>query len=497
MELWAEIRRKVLVEGVSVRQICRDHGVSHHTVAKMLELSEPPGYRSSAARLRPKLGAFVSTIDEILFADRDAPVKQRHTAKRIYERLRDEHGFTGSESQVRAVVAERRLRHREVFVPLAQPPGEAQFDFGEAHVDIAGERIKVHLAVMSLPYSDAVFVAAYPRESTETFQHAHVAAFSFFGGVPTKIAYDNTSIAVAKVLLGPDRKLTEGFLRLQSHHLFTHRFCRIARGNEKGHVENLVGYERRNFLVPVPSFPSFADLNDYLVTRCTAELARVVRGQGVSKAERLEEDRAYFLALPAETFEARRIVAATANSLSLVRFETNSYSVPTAVAHHDVTVVASVDEVRIESVGEVVATHVRHWGRDYTTFDPLHYLALLERKPGAFDAAKPLEHWKLPGCFFLLRRRMEADQGHRGTRDFIKTLRLLERFDLTTLTAAVQRACDLGTTSLEAITLIAAHRLERPVELFTLDGHPHLAGVQIEPPDLSGYRTLVGTEVPA
>jgi transposase len=497
MELWTEIRRKVLVEGVSVRQICRDHGVSHHTVAKMLELSEPPGYRTSAARPRPKLGAFLQAIDEILFADRDAPAKQRHTAKRIFERLRDEHGYAGSESQVRAVVAERRLRHREVFVPLAQPPGEAQFDFGEAQVDIGGVRVKAHLAVMSLPYSDAVFVSAYPRECTETFSHAHVAAFDFFGGVPTKIAYDNTSIAVAKVLLGPDRKLTDGFLRLQSHHLFTHRFCRIARGNEKGHVENLVGYERRNFLVPVPSFPTFGALSDYLAERCATELSRVVRGQSQTKAERLKEDRAHFLALPTEKFEARRIVAATANSLSLVRFETNSYSVPTAVAHHDVTVVATVDEVRIESGGDLVATHVRHWDRDHTTFDPLHYLALLERKPGAFDAAKPLENWKLPGCFFLMRRRMEAEGGHRGTREFIKVLRLLERFDLVTLTAAVQRATDLGTTSVEAVTLIAAHRLERPVELFALDGHPHLRGVQIEPPDLSGYRVLVDAEVSA
>lgn len=496
MELWAQIRRQVLVEGVSIREICREQNMSHHTVRKMLQMSEPPGYRRSGDRPRPKLDPFIAVIDEILFLDRDAPVKQRHTAKRIFERLRDEHGYTGSQVQVRRVVAEARLRQREVFVPLSQPAGQGQFDFGEAVVEIAGVRVKAHLAVMSLPFSDAVFVSAYPRESTETFQHAHVLAFSFFGGVPTKIAYDNTSIAVKKVLRGPARELTEGFLRLESHYLFTHRFCRVARGNEKGHVENLVGYHRRNFLVPVPAFASFAALNDYLASRCTGELGRTAAGHTQTKAERLEVDRAHLLALPGEPFEARRIISAKSSSLSLVRFETNDYSVPTAHAHKDVTVVAGVDQVRIEVDGAVVATHRRHFGRDHTTFDPLHYLALLERKPGAFDAAKPLEDWKLPGCFLLLRRRLETEHGHRGTREFIRVLRLLERIDLPTLTAAIQRATDIGITSVEAIDLIARHRLERAVELFSLDGHPHLQGVGLAPPDLAAY-SLLALEVSA
>ena len=141
-----------------------------------------------------------------------------------------------------------------MFVPLSHPPGEAQFDFGYATVEIAGRRRKAAFAVMSLPYSDAFHVSAYPRECTETFQAAHVAAFSFFGGVPTRTSYDNTTIAVRKVI-GRERELTREFLRLQSHYLFAHRFCRVGRGNEKGHVEGLVGYGRRNFMVPVPSCP--------------------------------------------------------------------------------------------------------------------------------------------------------------------------------------------------------------------------------------------------
>ena len=233
MQVWTDIRRKVLVEKVPKRQICREYQISHHTLEKMLQNVEPTGYQQRPGeRPRPKLGPFLGVIDQILEDDKSAPKKQRHTAKRIFERLRDEHGYSGSESQVRAVVAEHRGRHAEVFVPLAQPPGEAQFDFGEAVVEIAGVRRKAALAVMSLPYSDAFFVSAVARECTETFQAAHDNSFKFFGGVPTKIAYDNTPVAVKKVLEGPNRERTTEFLRLESHLLFTHRFCSVARQRE-------------------------------------------------------------------------------------------------------------------------------------------------------------------------------------------------------------------------------------------------------------------------
>jgi len=257
MEMWTEIRRKVFVESASKRSIRRDYRVSARTLEKILANAEPPGYRLRVTRPKPVLGQFLGAIEEILIADRDAPAKQRHTAKRIFERLRDEHGYTGCSSQVRAQVAAARRRQREVFVPLSHPPGEAQYDFGEATVIIAGEQMKAALSVMTLPYSDVFHVSAYPRECTETFQAGHVAAFDFFGGVPTRTSYDNSRIAVAKVV-GRDRELTREFLRLESHFLFTHHFCRVARGNEKGHVESLVGFGRRNFLVPVPSFDSFA-----------------------------------------------------------------------------------------------------------------------------------------------------------------------------------------------------------------------------------------------
>ena len=487
--MWTEIRRKVLVEGASKRSILRDYGIGHQVLAKILSHPEPPDHQVGGPRQKPKLGEFLGVIDEIMEADKTAPTKQRHSGRRIFERLRDEYGYTGGITQVREAVAQARRYSKEVFVPLSHPPGHAQFDFGEATVEIAGVRCKAALGVITLPYSDTYFLSAYPRECTETFQAAHVAGFEFFGGVPLRTSYDNTTIAVTKVM-GRERILTRAFLALQSHYLFAHHFCRVGRGNEKGHVENHVGYSRRNLLVPVPSFPSWAAMNEYLAACCYADLFRTVRGKVGTKADRLVADRAAMLALPTEAFEPRRVAQGHANSLSLVRFDRNDYSVPTAYAHHEVTVVGGIEEVAITSGTGVVARHVRCWDKEQTTYDPLHYLALLERKPGAIDYARPLESWELPGCFAVLRRRLEADLGHRGTREFIKVLRLLENASVGALARAVDQALSIGATGADAIALILFHHAEQPVGLFSLDGHPHLKSVVIDPPDLSAYRTL-------
>ncbi len=489
MEMWTEIRRKVLVEGASKRSIMRDYGIGHQALTKILANPEPPGYRLTNSRAKPVLGAFLPIIDQILEDDRTAPPKQRHTARRVFERLRDEYGYTGCSSQVRAAVGRAKRYSKEVFVPLSHRPGHAQFDFGEATVEIAGVVQKAHLAVITLPYSDTYFLSAYPRECTETFQAGHLAGFSFFGGVPTRISYDNTSIAVTKIM-GRERELTREFLRLESHHLFAHHFCHVRRGNEKGHVETHVGYSRRNLLVPVPSFASWAALNEYLAAACFADLFRRVRGKPETKAERLVVDLAAMLALPAETFEPRKVAQTRANSLSLVRFDRNDYSVPTDYAHHEVTALGGIEEVRLVVGTEVVATHKRCWDKEQVTFDPRHYLALLERKPGALDYARPLEAWQLPGCFAVLRRRLEADLGHAGTREFIKVLRLMEKTTLGQLTAAVEQALAIGATGSDAIACILYTRAERPVGLFSLDGHPHLKEVSVEDPDLFAYRAL-------
>jgi transposase len=184
MEIWAEIRRRVLVDGLGKRAACREFDIHWDTLREILGHATPPGYRRTAPRPRPKLGPFLGVIHRILEDDRKAPKKQRHTAVRIFERLRDEHGYGGRLTVVKQAVADWRRRSAEVFVPPAHPPGEAQVDFGEAEVTLDGRAAKVALFVMTLPYSDAIFCCAFPRECTEAFLDGHVRAFAFFGGAP-------------------------------------------------------------------------------------------------------------------------------------------------------------------------------------------------------------------------------------------------------------------------------------------------------------------------
>jgi transposase len=490
MEQWTEIRRRVLVEGLSKRQACKQFAINWKTLQKILTNEEPPGYRRVKPPRRPTIEPVVPVIRQILEADTKAPKKQRHTAKRIWERLRDEHGFRGGYTSVKDAVREWTVGRKEVFLPLTHPPGEAQVDFGFAKVALAGVETDVAVFVMSLPYADAVYVQVFPRECTETFQEGHVRAFGFWGGVPARIAYDNSKAAVAKIVGPRERELTHEFLRLKSHYLFASHFCLVRRPNEKGHVERLVEYARSNFLVPVPAADSLEQLNARLAELCRRDQERSVRGKAGTVATLLVEDWGKMLPLPARSFDARRTADVAADSLSLVRFDTNSYSVPTKYAHRAVTVVASVAEVRIVFEDQLIARHPRCWGREQTRYDPVHYLALLEKKPGGFDFARPLETWDLPGCFGLLRRRLEADDRH-GTRAFIRVLRLLETQPLKQLTAAVEYALDIGIEDPDSIRSVLEHRADRPTELFRLDGRPHLVGVRVPATDVAAYASLL------
>ena len=496
MEFWKEVRQQVLTGQMSQRAACEKYRLGWHTLKKILGHAEPPGYRQRQPRPKRKLEPFLPIIHQILEADRQAPKKQRHTAWRIFQRLRDEHGFGGGYTIVKGAVQAWKQSHQEVFLPLSHPAGEAQVDFGEATVKLQGVETKVALFVMTLPYSGAIFIQAFPRECTETFLEGHRRALEFFGGVPRRISYDNSAIAVIEVLKGRERKLTREFLRLQSHYLFQEHFCLVRRANEKGHVERLVGFARRNFLVPVPQVESLETLNQQLRERCLADLAEQTRGKLAPKSDLLVEDQAAFLPLPKQPFEARRVTDRTADSQSLVRFDDNDYSVPVRYAHRKLIVVATVEEVRLVYEDRLVARHARCWERERTFFQPIHYLALLERKPGGIDYARPLENWGLPECYALLRRRLEAADTQHGTRAYIRVLRLLEKISLTQLTAAIEYALDIDVIDADSIRTIVEHRSDQPVELFPLDGRPHLAHVRVETTDVSSYQVLLKEATP-
>ena len=286
VEIYGRIRRAVLVEGRSQRSVAREFGLARVTVRKLLGYSIPPGYRRKEPAKRPKLGPWVGVIEAILEEDKTKPAKQRHTAKRIFDRLRTEHAFTGGYTIVKDYVRAATLRRREMFVPLTHAAGTAQADFGEALVIVGGEEQKAHFFAIDLPHSDDCFVMAFPAETTEAFLEGHIQAFAYFGGVPTSILYDNTKLAVVRILGDGTRQKTRAFAELQSHYLFAEKFGRPAKGNDKGNVEGLVGYARRNFLVPVPRFDSWEALNAYLLEQCRQRREQRVRGEP-ARARRL------------------------------------------------------------------------------------------------------------------------------------------------------------------------------------------------------------------
>jgi transposase len=306
VELYGRVRYAVQIEGLSRREAARQFGIDPRTVAKMLAFSVPPGYRRSRPPARPKLDLFTGIIDGILGADEGRPRKQRHTSKRIFERLRDEHGYSGGITIVKDYVLARRLRHREVFVPLRHDPGHAQVDFGEALAEIAGVERKIHFFAMDLPHSGACFVQAYPAETAEAFCDGHNAAFAFFGKVPRSILYDNTTLAVARILGGGVRQRTRVFSEVQSHCVFDDRFGRPGKGNDKGKVEGLIGWIRRNLLVPVPRAVSLIALNEQLLEGCRRRLGDRVRGHDETIGERLVRDLEAFHALPPAPYEPAR-----------------------------------------------------------------------------------------------------------------------------------------------------------------------------------------------
>jgi transposase len=491
VEIYGRVRRAVRVEGRSQRAVAREFGLSRETVRKMLRYAVPPGYQRQQPIKRPKLGPWLGIIDAILEDDKQRPVKQRHTAKRIFERLKEEHGFTGGYTIVKDYVRTATLRAQEMFVPLTHPAGEAQVDFGEALVVIAGVEQKAHYLAMDLPHSDDCFVAAFPAETTEAFLEGHVRAFAYFGGVPTRILYDNTRIAVAKILGGEERQRTRSFSELQSYYLFADKFGRPARGNDKGKVEGLVGYARRNFMVPIPRASSWEELNLHLEADCRKRRERRLRGHSETIGERFERDRAALLPLPAAPYEACEKISARVSSLSLVRYRSNDYSVPTEYGHRQVWVKGYVHEVVIACASEVIARHQRSYEHEAVVFDPLHYLALLEQKTRALDQAAPLAGWQLPECFTQLRRLLEARLRKHGSREYVQVLRLLETFAIEEVTHAIEDALQLGTISFDAVRHLLLCRIERRPPRLDMENYPHLPLAQVRTTQAADYMTLL------
>jgi transposase len=490
VELYLKVRL-ARSEGMSQRELARHFNISRDSVRKMLAFSSPPGYRRTKAIRRPKLDGFTEIIDGWLEGDKNVPRKQRHTAKQIHERLKAEHGFTGGYTIIKDYVRQRERRSREMFVPLAHPPGHAQADFGEALVVIGGVEQKAHFFVLDLPHSDAYFVRAYPAATAEAWMDGHVHAFAFFGGVPQSVLYDNDRCLVAKIQPDGTRVRATLFSGLLSHYLFRDRYGRPGKGNDKGNVEGMVGYVRRNHMVPIPCFPDWESFNAYLEERCRARQGDTLRGHTETIGARLQRDLAEMRPLPAAPFEACAQASGRVSSQSLVRYATNDYSVPVAYGHQDVWVRAYVDQVVIGCRGDVIARHPRCYGREDMVFDPIHYLPLIERKINALDQAAPLAEWDLPEEFDTLRRLMEARMLKIGRREYVQVLRLLESFGMEELHAAVKQALKMGAVGFDAVKHLVLCQVEKRPPRLDLDVYPYLPRARVETTSAASYMSLM------
>jgi transposase len=491
VELYAGIRRAVMVDGLSRREAAKRFGVHRNTITKMLQFSVPPGYRRRERPMSKKLGPFMVWIDKVLEEDRSVHKKQRHTAQRIFERLRDEEGFSGGYTIVREYVARAMLRSREMFIPLSHRPGHAQADFGQADAYISGKKVRFHYFCMDLPHSDGCFVKAYPAETAEAFCDGHVAAFEFFGGVPQSILFDNTRLAVAKIVKGGKRLRSQMFSELQSHYLFADRFGRPGKGNDKGKVEGLVGYVRRNFMTPLPVVDCFDALNARFLDACIKRRQAILRGQATTIGERMQADISAFMPLPLAPYDACHKVATRVSSLSLVRYRNNDYSVPTRYGHQEVLAKGYVDRVEIVYRGETIATHIRSYDRAEFIYNPLHYLALLEQKSKALDQAAPFDEWVFSECIHRLRRLMEARMGNPGRREFIQVLRLMEDFHQHQVEQAVADALRLGAISFDAVKMLLLARLENRPARLDLTFYPYLPAAMVGTTDPRAYLGLI------
>ena len=490
MELYLRVRL-ACSEGMSQREAAKHFNISRDTVRKMLSYSVPPGYRRTAAVRRPKLEAFIPIIDGWLEGDRSVPRKQRHTAKRVFDRLREEHGFTGGYTIIKDYIRDRDQRSREMFVPLAHAPGHGQADFGEALVEIGGVEQKAHFFVLDLPHSDAGYVRAYPAAVAEAWMDGHVHAFAFFGAVPLSIVYDNDRCLVSKILPDGTRLRARLFSAFLSHYLIRDRYGRPGKGNDKGSVEGLVGYARRNFMVPIPRFATWDAFNLWLEEQCRKRQNERLRGESETIGERLQRDLAAMQELPASPFEACDQTSGQVSSQALVRYRTNDYSVPVRFGHQEVWIRGYVGEVVIGCRGEVIARHPRSYEREDVIFDPVHYLSLIEQKLGALDQAAPLQGWNLPEVFVTLRRLMEARMGKHGRREYVQVLRLLESFPLADLHGAVKQALDMGAIGFDAVKHLVLCRIERRPPRLDMAIYPYLPRARVETTSARSYMRLL------
>lgn len=474
------IRKKHFVEHWSIHKISRQLDVSRQVVRKALASAELPRYHLSKPRPCPAIDPFRNLIHNWLGEDERAPRKQRHTARRIYDRLVEEYQFTGGESTVRRFVAQVRPALREVFIPLEAGWGQqAQIDWGQGLVEIDGKQEVAHLFCLRMRASAVPFVWAAPTEKLEAFLEGHRRGFEWLGGVPHECLYDNPKTAVVRILAGPERQEHTIFSSLRAHYLFDSHFCRPAQGHEKGAVENLVGYVRRNALVPVPAFPSWAALNAHLLEWCAKERTRL-REVWVKEQRGLRP-------LPTHPFRCALTRLVPVSSLSLVSFDRNRYSVPCLYAGRTLRLEAFTERVEVWDSQQRVALHERCYQRGQLILLLEHYLPALAKKPHAASHAAVVR--QLPAIYAEVRDelcRRERD----GYREFATILLLHREFPAEAVAMALAEARRRGCLQAAVVRQLLLNEtmsaVPEPIEV-----PAGLVGMSVAHPDLSRYNILL------
>jgi len=494
-----KIRRAYFVEGKKIRQIAREFGCSRPTVRKAIASPEPMAYTLTVSRPAPVLGPYKERIQELLAENERLPRKQRYSGHKIYQLIQQE-GYAGSESTVRGYIGKLRgtEKRRQVYLPLEFDPGtDGQMDWGEGVAIIAAERVKVQLFYMRLCYSRKLFMMAFPNQRQEAFFEGHVRAFHHFGGIPHRLSYDNLKVAVQRILRGRTRQEQQAFIVFRSHYLFESHFCTPGQGHEKGRVEEGVGFGRRNFMVPLPKVASFEELNEHLLAQCLADDGRRVDRQPVTIGEAWEMEKPHLLPLPVRDFDCCLSRPATLNPYCQVVFETNRYSVPADKAYRNLVLKAYPFRLDILHLDEILASHRRCYGREQDIIDPLHYLPLLEQRPGAFEHAKPIRRWrkKWPPVYErFLERLQEQDLEGQGIREFVRVLKLHRDHPADLVEQAVRQALEYGCLHADGVELCLRQLLNSDTPLpaaLSLANLPPWALVGEQPPDLNCYNQLL------
>jgi transposase len=465
VELFEVIRREHFIQGKGIRRIAREQGVHRRLVRQAIGNALPPA-RKVAEREGPVLTkAWQGVIDGWLRGDREAPRKQHHTGRRIFQRLQGEYGYPGAESTGRRYIGRRRRElslGNNAFVPQIHCPGEeGEVDWYEAVGVFPWGEERVQFFQMRACFSGREFHLAFPRQTQQAFLEGHVAAFAYFGGVFRRVRYDNLGSAVKRVLRGRRREETDRFVALRSHYLFAAEFCQpgVAGAHEKGGVESGVGRFRRTHLVPVPHFDNYEALNRYLRAHCQADDSRRLAGRGQTVAEDWEVEGRQLLPLPEEPFPTAEISTVWVNAKGLVSSHTNRYSVPIRLVGRRVEVRVHARFTEVVHGGQIVAVHERLQGQQGIRVQLDHYLELLREKPGALKGSLALHQAREAGGWpgeydrlwaILLERYGEAD----GTRALVEVLMLHRQAPAEVVHQAITQALRYGCCDAHAIGVL-------------------------------------------